>query len=145
MRQWKSPTCAEIICDHCRKRHRMQRHRFMCPITESMEHGVENRRWRSSLKSISGAVRGTPGRRYRPVGGGKGLSHYYFSMLSMMLLIEGGWVSGVSSIQLMHTKIAVMFCIMYLIINIVFYYFSIVIVMWIHVQLYSISFATKTC
>ena len=23
-------------------------------------------------KSISGAVRGTPGRRYRPVGGGKG-------------------------------------------------------------------------
>ena len=48
------------------------RHRLMCPITESMEHGVENRRWRSSLKPVEAAVRGTPGRRYRPVGGGKG-------------------------------------------------------------------------
>ena len=65
MRHSKSPTCAEIICDHCRKRHRMQCHRFMCPITESMEHGVVNRRWRSSLKTVEAGVSGRLGSRYR--------------------------------------------------------------------------------
>ena len=65
MRLWKSPTCAEIICDHCRKRPRMQRHRFMCPITETMEHGDGNRRWRSSLKPFKAGLRGTLGSRYR--------------------------------------------------------------------------------
>ena len=65
LRQWKSPTCAEIICDHCRKRPRMQRHRFMCPITETMEHGVENLQWRSSLKPVEAGVSGRLGSRYR--------------------------------------------------------------------------------
>ena len=65
LRDWKSPTCAEIICDHCRKRPQMQRHRFMCPITETMEHGVENLRWRSSLKPVEAGVSGRLGSRYR--------------------------------------------------------------------------------
>ena len=65
MRHSKSLTCTEIICDHCRKRHRMQRHRFMCPITESMEHGVEIRRWRSSVKPVEAGMSGRLGSRYR--------------------------------------------------------------------------------
>ena len=36
-----------------------------------VEAGRGRREW-EARKSISGAVRGTPGRRYRPVGGGKG-------------------------------------------------------------------------
>ena len=36
----------------------MQRHHFMCAITESIEHGVRNRRWRSSLKAISAGPSG---------------------------------------------------------------------------------------
>ena len=46
------------------KRHRMRRHRVMCPKTESMEHGVEKRRWRSSLP-VEAGVSGRPGSRYR--------------------------------------------------------------------------------
>ena len=38
----------------------MQRHRFMCPITDSMEDGDGNRRWMSSLKPFKGAVSGRP-------------------------------------------------------------------------------------
>ena len=36
-----------------------------------VEAGRGRREW-EARKSISGAVRGAPGRRYRPVGGGKG-------------------------------------------------------------------------
>ena len=43
----------------------MQRHRFMCPITETMENGVENRRWGSSLKPVEAGVSGRLGSRYR--------------------------------------------------------------------------------
>ena len=67
MRHWKLLTCAEIICEHCRQRHGMQRHHYMCEITESIEHGVGNRRWRSSLKAISAGVSERPGSRFRPV------------------------------------------------------------------------------
>ena len=46
MREWKLLTCTEIICEHCRQRHRFQRHRFMCAITGVVEVGRGTRCWR---------------------------------------------------------------------------------------------------
>ena len=54
IREWRRLTCAEIICECHRKRHRMYRHRFMCARNGFIQaHGF----------------RGRPGGRYRPVRG----------------------------------------------------------------------------
>ena len=49
IREWKILTCTEIICEHCWPRHRMQRHRFMCAITEVVEVGRGTRSWRAAI------------------------------------------------------------------------------------------------